>query len=416
MNITRRKLSQNTLTLLFSNSGSALLSFALSALIGRALGQEGLGIYAAALAWIFPLSLMADFGLNTLITRDLAQYPEAEYSYLRVAIYQRLVMGGVLMLSAILAAPLLSENLSVIRGIIISAPLILITPLFSMFTAVFRAQQCMWPIAALNLGMLVVQVSATAAIFAWGYGVITALAVNTLTSAGQLATAWGLWRWLSSDGKHIAIHIGIRETISKAGVFAIAAVLAALLMRMNYILLERLAGANETGNYAAAMRFIDAIRMIPNALFGALLPALATLQTQPSMMQQTFRRVLAGLSVYSIAIAIVGMWISPIVLLWVYGEAFIDAATILQWGLWALLPALLRGGFTLYHYARGNEHIVNVVLLVGLGMQLSIGFWLIPTQGGKGAIIATLCAEIMMLILLRWPIWQHLRMRPQASS
>ncbi len=416
MNITRRKLSQNTLTLLFSNSGSALLSFALSALIGRALGQEGLGIYAAALAWIFPLSLMADFGLNTLITRDLAQYPEAEYSYLRVAIYQRLVMGGVLMLSAILAAPLLSENLSVIRGIIISAPLILITPLFSMFTAVFRARQCMWPIAALNLGMLVVQVSATAAIFAWGYGVITALAVNTLTSAGQLATAWGLWRWLSSDGQHIAIHIGIRETISKAGVFAIAAVLAALLMRMNYILLERLAGANETGNYAAAMRFIDAIRMIPNALFGALLPALATLQTQPSMMQQTFRRVLAGLSVYSIAIAIVGMWISPIVLLWVYGEAFIDAATILQWGLWALLPALLRGGFTLYHYARGNEHIVNVVLLVGLGMQLSIGFWLIPTQGGKGAIIATLCAEIMMLILLRWPIWQHLRMRPQASS
>ncbi|RMG83541.1 MAG: hypothetical protein D6712_12855, partial [Chloroflexi bacterium] len=224
MNITRRKLSQNTLTLLFSNSGSALLSFALSALIGRALGQEGLGIYAAALAWIFPLSLMADFGLNTLITRDLAQYPEAEYSYLRVAIYQRLVMGGVLMLSAILAAPLLSENLRVIQGIIISAPLILITPLFSMFTAVFRARQCMWPIAALNLGMLVVQVSATAAIFAWGYGVITALAVNTLTSAGQLATAWGLWRWLSSDGKHIAIHIGIRETISKAGVFAIAAV------------------------------------------------------------------------------------------------------------------------------------------------------------------------------------------------
>ncbi len=416
MDIARRKLSQNTFTLLLSNGGSALLSFALSALIGRVLGQAGLGIYAAALAWVFPLSLVADFGLSTLITRDLAQYPEAETEYIRVAIYQRLFMGGGLMLSAILASPLLSENASVVRGIIISAPLILIAPLFSMFTAVFRAQQRMWPIAVLNLGMLVVQVSGTALVFTLGYGVIVALVVNTLTSAMQLVVAWALWRWLGSHEGNISTHLGIREAIGKAGVFAIAAVLAALLMRMNFILLERLAGANETGNYAAAMRFIDAVRMMPNALFGALLPALAALQMRPMMMQRTFRQVLAGLSVYSVAIAIVGMWASPTVLLWIYGEAFTDAAGILQWGLWALLPALLRGGFTLYHYAQGNECTVNIVLLIGLGIHLSVGLWLIPVHGGEGAILATLIAEVTMLVFLRWPIWQYRHIKPQASS
>ncbi|MBC8172002.1 MAG: oligosaccharide flippase family protein, partial [Anaerolineae bacterium] len=67
------RLASNTLTLLTGNAGSAMLSLLLSVLIGRALGKDGLGVYAAALAWVYPVALLADAGLSTLITRDLAQ-------------------------------------------------------------------------------------------------------------------------------------------------------------------------------------------------------------------------------------------------------------------------------------------------------------------------------------------------------
>ena len=110
MSVLKDRLSRNTLALLISNGGSALLSFGLSvligrllvedalglerrvdpALIGRVLGQEGLGVYAAALAWVFPLSLLAEMGIGTLITRDIAQTPDAAHAYVRQSVRVRL--------------------------------------------------------------------------------------------------------------------------------------------------------------------------------------------------------------------------------------------------------------------------------------------------------------------------------------
>src|SRR5438477_12267695 len=94
LNLKLGHLSRNTLILLISNVGSAVLSFVLSVLIGRALGQDGLGVYSTALAWITPLSLVAEFGLGTLMTRDIAQNPASEAAYLRLTTWARLWLGG----------------------------------------------------------------------------------------------------------------------------------------------------------------------------------------------------------------------------------------------------------------------------------------------------------------------------------
>ncbi|HLV35792.1 MAG TPA: oligosaccharide flippase family protein, partial [Spirillospora sp.] len=188
------RLSRNTLTLLVSNGGGALLSFALSVLIGRALGEDGLGVYAAALAWVFPLWLLAEFGFETLITREVAQNPTAAPDYLRAAAIARLTLGGGLMLLLLLAAPFITDDAVLAQGLRIAAPLIVVGPFASAFSAVFRAHRVMWPVAALNIGMLALQLPLTALVLVQGGGVLAALAVNTLTSAGQLVAAWAIYR------------------------------------------------------------------------------------------------------------------------------------------------------------------------------------------------------------------------------
>src|SRR4051812_37594414 len=115
-----RSLSRNTGTLLLSNAGSAVLSFVLSVLIGRVLGKDGLGIYSASLAWVFPLSLVADFGISTLMTRETARDSNLEANYMRLATVSRIWLGGGLMLILILAAPLLTNDSNVIAGLRIS--------------------------------------------------------------------------------------------------------------------------------------------------------------------------------------------------------------------------------------------------------------------------------------------------------
>jgi len=400
-------LGRNTLILLTSNAGSAVLSFLLSVLIGRALGQGGLGVYATALAWVFPLSLIAEFGLGTLITRDVAQQPENAADYLQTTTNVRLWLGGGLTIALVAVAPLLSQDAEVVRGIQISAPLVLIMPFFGAFTAVFRAKQAMWPIPPLNLGMLIAQASLTILVFVNGGGVLAALAVNTFTSAGQLAVAWWVWkRWFTSVKSQPESHKQNLHTLSllkRAWPFALAAVLAALSARLGTILLERLTDTSSVGYYAAATRFVEAGRVIPNALFGALFPALAALSAQPEQMQKNFRRVMTGLAGFGLVMGVGFSLFAPPILNLTYGATFAPAVHTLQLAMWSLLPGLLRGGQTLYWYAIGQEQFVNWVTGGVLIIQIALSLWLIPAHDAEGAAVISLITEtIAFAILWSW--------------
>lgn len=398
------RLSSNTLTLLLSSTGGALLSFLLSVLVGRILGEDGLGIYAAAMAWVFPLALLAEAGMNTLITREVAQQADAAGDYLHATATLRLLMGGGLMLALVLTAPLLSDQPLVAQGIQISAPLVMIVPFFGAFSAVFRARRIMWPVAALNLGMLALQVGLTAWIFASGQGVIAALVVNTLTSAIQLAAAWAIYRW------HFAMPVRAAEALRpiyllrQAWPFALAGVLAALHLRLGVLVLEQAAGVGATGYYAAANRFVEVFRLLPQAFFDALFPTLAALVSQTDAFRQLFQRVSLGLAGLGLVAGIGGMLAAPELIALTYGPDFVPAVPVLQMGLWALLPGLLKGGRTLYWYAQGQEHFVNRVTMLTLVLRLALCLWLIPLLGAMGAALVNLFIETAAMILL-WRRW-----------
>jgi len=414
------RLSQNTIILLISSAGSAIFSFVLTVIIGRVLGEEGLGVYATVLAWIFPLSLMVEFGLGTLITRDVAQDIANGPAYLHATTIARLVIGGSAASLIVLLAPLMSDNPATIEGLRISAPIVIILPMFGMFTALFRAHQVMWPIPLLNIGMLVIQTALVIIVFAKGGDVKAALIVNTTTSMAQLLVAWMMYRkWFASNRttaqrartKPLPVYgeglgwgqggaLDIIILLKRAWPFAIAAFIGALQIRIGIILVEQFAGTSEAGLFAAASRFVDAARMLPNAFFGALFPALATIVANPTKMQRLFKRAAFGLSGYSIAAGIITGLLAPVAIPSIFGDEFNDTILILQILIWSLLPALLRGSRTLYWYALQREHYVNVVNLIAVGLQVFLSLWLIPSHGAAGAAVAIVLTESIAMILL----------------
>lgn len=409
-------LARNTLILLVNNAGSALLSFALTALIGRALGQDGLGVYATALAWVFPLSVAADFGLGTLITRDVAAQPADADAYLRQTARFRMAWGGGLALLLLLAAPLLSTDPAVVRGIQLAAPLVLIAPFFGAYSAVFRARGQMRPVALLGLGMLAAQVVLTVYVLLLSGDVLAVLLVNTVTSAGQLmtATAW-YWRGRARSSSALGIKTAqTRALIRRALPFALAGVLAALQLRVGPLLLERLAGTGEAGLYAAANRFIEAARLPATALFSALLPALAALSAQPEQLHRTFARVMLGLAGAGLLAGLLALPLAGPVILLTYGAAFAVAETALQIAAWGLLPALLRAGLILYAYARGREGLVNFNITAALAMQTALCWVWLPLYGAAGLALAGLVVESAAGIMLAVLLFTHEKGRPHA--
>lgn len=405
------RLSRHTLLLLASNAGGAVLLFALSVLIGRTLGRDGLGVYSVALAWVFPLSMLVDFGLSTLATRAVAQRPDDADGQLAQMATARLLIGVPAALLLALAAPLLSDDAAVIDGLRVSAPLVAILPAYSSLTAVFKGLGAMWPIPLLNVGMLLAQVGLSALVLAQGGGVVGLLVVNTVTSLAQLAAAWVLWRRMFrprtvTSGVRFR-WAALRDLLRQAWPFALAAVFAALQVRVSVIVLERAADVDQAAYFAAASRFTEAARLLPNAFFGALFPALSALAVNPPQLRQVFRRAAGWLSLFGVAV-VVGAWqLGEPVLRLTYGDDFAPAAIALRLLAVALTLSLLRGAVTLLMYAKGREQRVNFINGLALAVQIGASFWLVE-NGATGVALAVCLAEGFALGSL-WATYRNWR-------
>jgi O-antigen/teichoic acid export membrane protein len=180
----------------------------------------------------------------------------------------------------------------------------------------------------------------------------------------------------------------------------LAALFAAIQLRLSIILLETLIGPSAAGMFATANRFPEAARLIPNAFFGALFPALSVLAADESRLRRTFRRALLGLAAYGALAALALALVAPWLIVWVFGENFAPAVQPLQLLGVALLFSLLRGARTLYWYARRREAWVNLVNFAAILAQAVLSLWLIPLHGTSGAALALVIAEAAALAAL----------------
>ena len=374
-----QRLSRNTLILLLNNLGTAGLAFALTIIIGRGLGDVGLGQYATIMAWILPLTMLADFGVGTLVTRDVAAQRGHTRAYVRQALWMRALFGGGLVALTSLLAPWLSSDENVVTGLRIAAWLILIDATFGVYTAIWRAWETMLPIFLLNALYLSLQVIGALIALRLDAGLRGILIAIVLADAVQLVAAWSYWRLrtLPQAPKAKDQPPDVRQFLRRAWPFALAAVLATVQLRMMFQLLEALSSAQVVGWFAAASRFIEAARMPPFALFGAIFPAMSSLASEPEGLRSIFRRTNIGLALYATAAALGFAALGGPIIRLSFGTEFAEAAPLLTLLGIALIPSLLRQNLITLRYARGGEAAVNRILLAILPLQLLLGWMLV---------------------------------------
>ncbi len=413
-----RRLSKNTLILLVSNGGSAVLSFLIAVLIGRFYGEGGLGIYASVLAWIYPLSFIVEFGFGTMITRDVAQQSELAHDYLRITWQFRLITGGIIILFFCLIALIWADNP---LTFIISSPLIIILPAYSAYTAVFRAHQRMSPIAMLNLSMLLSQVILLIAAVVGTAHLIVLFVINTITSLAQLVAAMYIYRTHFYNKSKSRSDLTLFDLIRQARSFAIAGIISAFQARFSILWLETVSTPITVGLFVASLRFIDGAKMVPNALFGAVYPAFSSLADNTAKLHRLFRLILFSLGTYGIIIAITLFGFADTILVLSFGDTFVAAQSALITLGFMLIPFFLRSGWILYWYATAREKAVNIILVINLILLIIIpsGMWILSIGNDPLVIITqamlyTECITLFLLIIGDVTRWQRARISPTA--
>lgn len=420
-------IGQNTGILLVVNLTGAVLGFLMAAALGRGLGDAGFGQYSFVMTWLLSLMLLAEFGLSTALTRDLAAQPEQTHRYLLNSIAGKTVLSSPFLIILFFFAPQLAAGQSpaVITSLRWGIIFFYTGLIYSSFTAIFRAHQRMSPILWLTLSGQTVLLGGTLILILNQQPLFLIIAWAGLSQLLQCGLAALFYQKLNPSGRNwrelkvpatslrflFSDMPGLRRLIAKAWPFALAGLLAALQLRANSLILAYAQGDQALGWYAAANRFVETGKQLPAAFYGALLPALAALagssqSEQNETLRQTLSQARLGLLAFGIIASLGALFLAQPILTLTYGPDYQPAALPLQLLTLTLIPNAQNSILIIYLYACGDEKFVNLLTTVGVIINLGLCFWLIPTWGAAGTALALLIAEILLYIPYRLRAWQ----------
>ncbi len=355
-----------------------LLGIGAQVLIARALGLAGYGEFAALGAVASVVATGADFGLLGLASRDVVGGRLRLATLSRARVVPSLAVAGlalaVLPLSGTLGFLLLAMVLGGWVDFLGAGLRSLGHPL----------QDAALLIAQRGGLLAIVLVAAGAAPTPAGIAALQALAALPVALAA-LALAW------RAEGRGAAEPETVTALLRRAAPLALHSAFFLLGMRVELLVLRLVAGDLVAGAFAVALRFVEALASLPNAISAGAMPALT--REARTGGRAALERTLATAVLLAAGLGAGLFWAGPWLVRVLFGPGFEAAIGPLRVLSVALLPlfagnvwlhALVAAGRdTWLPRASGGRVLVGALTCAALG----------PHWGAAGAAVAYLTAE-----------------------
>ncbi|EKV03208.1 membrane protein involved in the export of O-antigen and teichoic acid [Leptolyngbya sp. PCC 7375] len=374
------------------------LTFLFYIIIARVLGPEQYGVFTAAVALGAILSLFIQFGLPSLLGRDVAASPQVAPKFTLTFLLLQAINSFVILLVLFPLTQMLGFSgigilicyLAVLAEICRSAKLTL--------RNVLRGIN--------EFGTETISVSIER-FFAYGLACVVLFLTQSIvwvmiTVISIRATdALGLLYYINRKTRvHNAISLGsLAGTWRKAYPFALSGILWILYYQVDILTLQWLAPATEVGFYGAAYRILEIFAALPRVIMSVTIFKFASFYLQePSRLSEELYRATRLLLIGVLPVLIgISLFVSVLISL-LYGDSFLPAAEALS----ILLPSLgikLFGNLAQnFLSATGREKQLPPLLLATVVVNIIANIVLVPSMGAVGAAIATLLSEVVLAI------------------
>jgi len=365
--------------------------------LSRHLGVAGFGQFNYLFAFLYFFLAVNDLGVNTITVREISQAPDRAGEIIGSMLSFRLSLGTLSLLA--LWGVVLTVDFS--RDLRVALALFgLVLPLNALRlpTVIFQSRLRFDYAAVVDVTNRVattVLVLAAVGLGAGLIGVTVALVVGdmigvaaTLLLSGRLvrpvwriepAYWWVVLRW--------SLPLGM------------AGVLSAVVNRVDFLMLERMADLRQLGLYGAAYKLTNLVERLPQMVVATLYPLMARQALEdPRALRALYRKSQLTLGGLAIAMVVaVTLLATPIVRV-VFGNQFLDAVRGLRILVWssACLFVALPGGFALISLGRVRMNLLTMA--AGAGTNIALNVVLIPRYGYIGAAAATVAAFAVILV------------------
>ncbi len=382
-----RHVGVNSLWLLLARVVSQGLMLVFTALVARRLGEAGFGQYAFIASVVFIGNMITTFGMDTLLIREIARTRTTATALAPAAFWIQLALSGIFIAAVFIAADQTETAFALRLYALTLIPL----ALYTIFSAILRAFERMDAFLALNVVTAILQLGAASIAFSRAADLTTLISFLVLSQIVSAVFAAALCFWLIPS-MSFRLRVARGELISIGRTALPLAALVAfgvIYQRIGLLMLPALAGDSATGWFSAATRIVEALKLAPQALLGALFPLMSRwafekqIVRAPLILSMSFGTV-AALGITVIAPALIDL---------IYGARFAPSAAALQVLVWGLIPYAFTATITLELIAKRRERRVVFGNAIGVGVAAILYVLLTLEFGWIGACWAALASE-----------------------
>ncbi len=404
-----RSAAMSVLPSLIRNSGLLLagtaaakgLVLVATLLLARRLGPEGFGLYSLVFAYLAFFELVADAGLDSILVRDLARKAGDAARRLGDALILRAALMVAVVPTAALLFPVLTGQAGGAWLVVLGGAALVASnrrpSLRSLLETRYRTALRMgWPTL---LGVLAEAVH-VGLLLAWlpAGGVPRAVAAQAIASFPFfviLALLAGRQGAVALRPDAARLRALFATALPLLAMLAVNVVLA----RIDVVMLEVLRGTREVGLYSAPVRIVEIANLLPILLMTSVYPLFAASHPHdPVRVDKLLRGSLRVLGTVLVPLAAAEIVFAEPLISALFGTSFAASAPVLV--VLALSEVFVFADIVLTarFLATGAERANLAIVAMAAAANVLGNLWLIPTEGARGAALATLGAYALRVL------------------
>jgi len=378
------------------------LAFVMTVMMPRYLGATSYGRLYLAMSLTGIMSILVEFGLNSLVAREVSKHPSDATRYLINAgmLKAALWVVGCGVLAAVVRIIDYPEETQL--AVAILAVMVLITCEGTLVAAVLQANDRMRWIAYSTAAEKLVYVVLGVVALVSGHGILVISAVALFSAVVSLSMNL---IWFRRMARSVEVSGGWRG-VEVPGLFVRAlpffsvAFFGAIYFRADVIIMSLFKSDAIVGYYGAAYRLFQTTYVVPDALLFALFPLFCRLSAQhENALAVAAQKGLDLLLLLGFPLAAGVFVLSDEIVYTLYGADYADSVVLLR--ILAVAIALMYANGVFVQLLVATERQKRLAFTAGVSavLNVSANFVLIPFIGAVGAALATVMTELIVIVM-----------------
>ncbi|MCB0012545.1 MAG: flippase, partial [Anaerolineales bacterium] len=427
-----RSVAKNSLAPMMLNLFNRGIDFAFALFYLRVLGPAEAGGYATAIVIAGIYDIIANFGLNTYLIREVSRDKSRAGHFLLNTNLLRIGTGLLAAAPVLLYLWVRDGSLNLLADdISLAVLLLMVGMIFSgmgqLLAGLFYAYEQAERPAVVTTITTIMKVGLGVVALLLGQGFVGLATVSILVNLVTLLILILLaWRHFALKGPWRIDWPLQRRMLRDSYPLMINHLLATAFFQIDIVMMEQINGETITGWYSSAYKWVNAFNVIPSFFTFALFPIISR-QVQESVAEarQTFQLSLKLMILISLPLAAATMLAAPFLIGVLGGPEFLPAGAIsLQIVIWSIPFGWLNSVTNYVLIALGLERIETRAFIAGVLFNIIGNAIFLARYSYVAAAVTTILSEIVLLAIFNYYLrrkmpavgWVRLLYRPVLAA